>query len=98
MNEACGGYADHIGTCRHGLVCEIPESASESDGKCVVDVPNSHKSGYIYRNPKASFLVKDLSSACQKVKSEVKKEAEDDKKEKPGGNPIKFVLSEKYKS
>jgi hypothetical protein len=26
LHESCGGYADHVGTCRQGLVCEISGS------------------------------------------------------------------------
>ena len=66
LDEACGGYADHVGNCRAGLLCQIAEAdGNEGVGKCLVDKPGQRIPGFIYRNPKATFSILDLSQACQ---------------------------------
>jgi hypothetical protein len=29
LDEPCGGIADYVGTCRTGLICEIPEAGQQ---------------------------------------------------------------------
>ena len=69
LDEACGGHSDFVGTCRSGLVCEIPEAGVKDEqggeGKCVVDASEQKKPGRVYRSPKATFSIADLLNACQ---------------------------------
>jgi hypothetical protein len=94
LDEACGGFADYVGSCRQGLVCEIPEPDGKDDhggeGKCVVDAPEQRKKGKVYRSPKATFPIKDLADTCRNnasvpaAKSNGKKEeGENPEKAKP---------------
>lgn len=99
LDEPCGGYADYVGSCRHGLVCEIPEpegkddQGSSGEGKCVVDSPEQRKKGKVYRSPKATFPIGDLENYCQmssnksaaEPETEVKAAAENPKPEAKKG-------------